>query len=67
MSRPFAISSQDAILNIVEREHVTTNDIRSGPEKSQPGEKCLWDTTNHLAMNDQGVVDIDEESEATVD
>ena len=67
MSRSLAIASQDAILYIVEREDVATNDIRGRPEKSQSSEKCLRNTANHLTVNDQGVVDVDEESKAAID
>ena len=67
MSRAFSVASENAILDIVEREHVTADDVRRCPEKTQSGEKRLWYSANNLPVNYERVVDIDEKGEAAVD
>ena len=67
MSRAFSVASENAILDIVKCEHVTADDVRRCPEKTQSSEKRLWNSANNLSVNYKRVVDIDEKGEAAVD
>ena len=67
MSRALSVASKNAILDIVESEHVTTDDVRCCPEKTQPGQKRLWYSANDLSMNYESIVDVDEKSKTAID
>ena len=48
MSRSFSISSQNAVLNIVQCENITRNNIRRVPKESQTIHKVRRDASSHL-------------------